>query len=267
MNKITYYLGVDVGTSYVKSVLLNDEKIVIRTIDKVESNPELAGKNAIIKTAEKFNLKEKQITKHIAGTGIGISKCKFIKNQLTDMLAVAKGVTHFISSARTLVDVGALSIKAISLIDGTGKIKDYSLNDRCAGGSGMFLELVAKALEMSLEEISNKPLKFDEIHRISSQCSIFGESEVIYLKNEGFDKIKIAGGVNDSVAGRTSSIVRRLDLTPDVVISGGVANNAHFVKCLSDRLNVDLKTIEYPSYVGALGAALIAKEQATRRKK
>ena len=71
MNKITYYLGVDVGTSYVKSVLLNDEKIVIRTIDKVESNPELAGKNAIIKTAEKFNLKEKQITKHIAGTGIG----------------------------------------------------------------------------------------------------------------------------------------------------------------------------------------------------
>ena len=151
--KISYYLGVDVGTSYVKTVLLNDNKIVLRTIDEVEGNPELAGKKAVSATAEKAGLKEKKIKKNIAGTGIGIQKCRFIKKQLTDMVAVAKGVVQSIESARTIIDVGALSIKAISLIDGTGKIKDYSLNDRCAGGSGIFLELVAKALEMSLEEI------------------------------------------------------------------------------------------------------------------
>ncbi|MHA1799050.1 MAG: acyl-CoA dehydratase activase [Candidatus Helarchaeota archaeon] len=263
---MSYYLGVDVGTSYVKTVLLNDDKIIVKTIDQVEGDPAGAGKKAIKNTAIKAGLKEKQIKRQVVGTGIGIYKCPFIKNQVTDMVAITKGIMKSHPTTRTIVDVGALSIKAISIVDESGKIKDYSLNDRCAGGSGMFLELVSKALEMSLDEISKKPLEINEFHHITSQCSIFGESEVIYLKNEGFDKIKIAGGVNDSVAGRTLSIIRRLSVNPDVVISGGVANNDHFVKCLKNRLGMELKKVEDPSYVGAYGAALLAKEQHRGRK-
>ena len=266
VNVISYYLGVDVGTAYVKTVLLEDDKIIARTLGGVEGNPGGAGKDAIKKTAEKAGLKEKKIKKYVVGTGIGIKKCPFIKEQLPDMVCIAKGVLNLINSARTIIDVGALSIKSISIADGKGKIKDYSVNDRCAGGSGMFLELVSKALEMSLDEISKKPLKTDDIHIITSQCSIFAESEVIYLKNEGFDKVKIAGGVNDSVAGRALSISRKLDMDPDVIISGGVAKNDHFVKRLSDRLGIELKKVDDPQYVGAYGAALIAKEKGNGRK-
>ena len=109
-------------------------------------------------------------------------------------------------------------------------------------------------------------MEINELHHITSQCSIFAESEVIYLKNEGYDKIKIAGGVNDSVAGRTLSIARKLDMDPEVVICGGVANNDHFVKCLTNRLNLKLTQIENPEYIGAYGAALIAREQHDGRK-
>ncbi|MHA1314766.1 MAG: acyl-CoA dehydratase activase [Candidatus Helarchaeota archaeon] len=258
---IPYFLGVDVGTSYVKTVLLENDAVVTHLIDKIEGNPGIAGKNAIKKTAEIAGLKEKKIRKNMAGTGIGIQKCPFIKHQYPDMVSVTKGTVTQVPSARTIIDVGALSIKAISLADGSGKIKDYSVNDRCAGGSGMFLELISKALEMSLEDISKKPLEINEIHHITSQCSIFAESEVIYLKNEGYDKVKIAGGVNDSIAGRTLSIVRKLDLNPDIVITGGMANNEHFVKCLSNRLGIKLTRVERPEYVGAHGAALLARDR------
>ena len=267
MNEISYYVGVDVGTAYVKTVLLEDDKIIARTLDDVEGNPGEAGKIAITKTAEKVGLKEKLIKKYVVGTGSGILKCPFIKVQLPDMVCITKGVLKLINSARTIIDVGALSIKSISIADGNGKIKDYSVNDRCAGGSGIFLELVSRALEMSLDDISKMPLGIDDIHPITSQCSIFAESEVIYLKNEGFDKVKIAGGVNNSVAGRTLSISRKLDMDPDVVISGGVANNDHFVKTLSDRLGIELKKVNNPQYVCAYGAALIAKEKSNGRKK
>ncbi len=264
---ISYYLGVDVGTAYVKTVLLENDKIIARTINDVEGDPSGAGKTAIKKIAEIAGLKENKIKNQVVGTGIGINKCPFIKEQLPDMVCITKGVLKSINSARTIIDVGALSIKSISIADSMGKIKDYSVNDRCAGGSGIFLELVSKALEMSLDDISKKPLEIDDIHTITSQCSIFAESEVIYLKNEGFDKVKIAGGVNDSVAGRTLSISRKLDMDPDVVVSGGVANNDHFVKRLSNRLGIDLIKADYPQYVCAYGAALIAKEKSNRRKK
>ncbi|MHA1378701.1 MAG: acyl-CoA dehydratase activase [Candidatus Helarchaeota archaeon] len=258
-------MGIDVGTSYAKSVIIDaNQKIINKILKNVEGNPRKIGEELYKEALKGSKLSKKDIG-YVVGTGTNMKsimkrKQKYINEELPEITCIAKGIHELLPTVRTAIDVGALSNKAIKIGE-DGSVKDYALNERCASGSGFFLETAMKALELTYEELSNDPFnvpKDNEI-TITSQCSIFGESEVIYLKNEDFDPIAIAAGINNSVAGRMLSIIKRVGIELDVIVTGGVAKNRHLLKKFEERLDgIKLKKIGNPQFIGAFGAALFA---------
>ncbi|MHA1299232.1 MAG: acyl-CoA dehydratase activase [Candidatus Helarchaeota archaeon] len=262
------YIGIDVGTSFAKCLILDEnKKIKLTLLKRVEGNPKKAVQEILKEAIKKASISKKKI-KFTIGTGCNMKsvmkkKQTNINKEVPEITCIAKGVHELLPSARTIVDVGALSNKAIRLNE-KGAVLDYSLNERCASGSGFFLETAMKALELTYDEMSSRPFEVDKDKEITitSQCSIFGESEVIYLKNENYDPIAIAAGINNSIAGRMLSIVKRIGVVPDIVVTGGVAHNIHLLKKFEERLDgIKLKKVDKPQFVGALGAAIFAIEE------
>ena len=264
-----YFVGIDVGSSYAKLVIIDKDKKIISKKGpvNVEGNPRKIGEELFKEALNESKISKKEVS-FVVGTGTNMKsimkrKQKYINKELSEITCIANGIHQILPSVRTAIDVGALSNKAIR-INEDGSVKDYGLNERCAAGSGFFLETAMKALELNYEELSNKPFEVpkDKEITISSQCSIFGESEVIYLKNEDYDPVAIAAGINNSIAGRMLSIIKKVGIEPDVVVTGGVAKNKHLLKKFEERLDgVSLKNIDYPQFIGAFGAAILAMDE------
>jgi benzoyl-CoA reductase subunit D len=159
--------------------------------------------------------------------------------------------------ARTIIDVGAEEARAVKC-DDKGIMMDFVVNERCAAGAGAFIEAMARALELKMEDMGPLSLKAERASTINASCVIFGESDVVTLIHRQESKPEIARAVFDAMADRISSMVRRLGVNPDVVLVGGVAKDVGFVASLKRKLGVDLSIPENPEYVGAYGAALIA---------
>jgi predicted CoA-substrate-specific enzyme activase len=152
-------------------------------------------------------------------------------------------------------------------LDEEGKVIEFVMNDKCAAGTGRFFEAMARTLGCGLEGLSTLSLKAKKTVTITSQCSVFAESEVITLVNEGIDLSDIVAGLHSSIAGRLSSMVRKVGLVKDVVLTGGCAKNQGLVKALEEKLGVEVKKLPVdPQIVGALGAALIASERLVQEK-
>ena len=237
--------------------------MISRTIDRVEGNPLLAGKTSIKKTAMKVGIKEKKIKKQMAGTGIGIKKCQFVKLQYPDIVCISRGVSALVPSARTIIDVGAEEARAVKC-DDNGIMMDFVVNERCAAGAGAFIEAMARALEVKLEDMGPLSLKAERASSINASCVIFGESDVVSLIHKQESKPEIARAIFEAMADRISSMVHRLGVNPDVVLVGGVAKDVGFVASLKRKLAVDILIPEYPEYVGAFGAALVAAKRAKK---
>ncbi len=253
-------MGVDIGSSYGKCIILHDEKIVAQSLLSVEGNPQLSSRKLIMETLSSLKLNEKQVTKFVC-TGRNRKKFPFINEEMTEIMCIAKGALNLIPSVRTIVDIGAITNKAIK-INADGKVMEYVINDKCASGSGLFLELVAKALEMNIAEIGAKAALSTSPLSITNQCSIFAESEVIYLVNEGKNEVDIAAGICNAIAGNLYSLLLRVRMERDVALTGGVANNSQIRRNLETLLNRPIQTFPFdPSYVAAYGAALFARER------
>ncbi len=255
-----YYAGIDAGSTYLKCVVLEEDVIKATIIQPIEGNPTNASKIALKKAFSSLGIKKKNI-KNILTTGRNRKKISIERNDVTEILSISKGIFTLLPSVRTIIDIGGFTNKAIKL-NSNGKVMDYVINDRCASGSGYFLELVTKALELNniskLSEIakqSKNPLP------ITSNCSIFAESEVIYLVNEGKNDTDIAAGVCNSIASRLISLLKKLNYEDDVVLTGGVANITQIKHNLQERLNITLKELPIdPIFIGAHGAAQFARE-------
>jgi predicted CoA-substrate-specific enzyme activase len=251
--------GIDVGSGYCKCIVLKDNEIIGKILYPIEGDPLHISKKALIDALNPLQLKLKQV-KNVVSTGRNRKKIPIDCEERTELICIAKGAHQFVPSIRTIIDIGAITNKAIKISD-AGKVMEYVINDKCASGSGMFLELVAKALEMDISELGKKAVLSKNPISITNQCSIFAESEVIYLVNEGKDGGDIAAGVCNSIAGQLYSLLKRLRLEEDVALSGGVANNEQIRKNLEERLNFPIKRFPIdPSYIAAYGAALIATE-------
>jgi predicted CoA-substrate-specific enzyme activase len=253
--------GCDVGSATGKAVVMKDGEIVSHVIIPSTTKPELTARTVMEETVSQAGLSSLEGLNYIVGTGYGRLKVPFANENISEITCHARGAHWMSSAVRTVVDIGGQDCKVMAL-DAKGKVLQFVMNDRCAAGTGRFFEAMARVLHCGLEGLSSLCLQGKNPATISSQCSVFAESEVVTLVNEGVDLEDIVAGLHISVARRLNSMVRRVGLTEDIALTGGCAKNEGLAKMLEDKLKVEIKKLpQDPQIAGAVGAALIAMEK------
>ena len=251
-------VGIDIGSLVTKVVLLDDSKMIDFRINRSTYNFKKIGHDLFDDLLEKNNLKRSDV--YIMSTGYGRNSIDIADDRITEITAHAKGVQFYFPEAHSVIDIGGQDSKAIVISKKTGKVIDFQMNDKCAAGTGRFLEVMAHALEVPIEEIGTLALQSNKPAAISSTCTVFAESEVISLFARGASKIDIASGIHKSIARRVSGMAKRIGVAPLLVFCGGVAKNIAVEKYLEIELGFEIVRPEYPQLTGAIGAALIAQK-------
>ncbi len=251
-------VGIDIGSLVTKVVLLDDSKMIDFRINRSTYNFKKIGHDLFDDLLEKNNLKRSDV--YIMSTGYGRNSIDIADDRITEITAHAKGVQFYFPEAHSVIDIGGQDSKAIVISKKTGKVIDFQMNDKCAAGTGRFLEVMAHALEVPIEEIGTLALQSNKPAAISSTCTVFAESEVISLFARGASKIDIASGIHKSIARRVAGMAKRIGVAPLLVFCGGVAKNIAVEKYLEIELGFEIVRPEYPQLTGAIGAALIAQK-------
>lgn len=257
--------GCDIGSATGKSVILKDGKIVAWSITPSTIRPEETARQSMDEALARAGLASIDDLEYLVGTGYGRLKVGFAKENISEITCHARGAHWLCPSTRTVVDIGGQDSKVISVSD-KGKVVEFAMNDKCAAGTGRFFEAMARTLHITLADLSTIGLDSTKPVHLASQCSVFAESEVITMINEGADLHDIVAGINNSVAGRLASMVGRVGLIKDVVLTGGCAKNDGLARSLEQRLKVQINRLPVdPQIVGAIGAALIASERVAQQ--
>ncbi|MFX1317765.1 MAG: acyl-CoA dehydratase activase [Promethearchaeota archaeon] len=251
--------GIDFGAKNVKVVILDDGKIVGKGKASTGFDLNIAAKEASEMALKAAGLKLEDIA-HITETGIGQGSVEFAADSISEVGANAKAGVKLLLSARTIIDVGAEEARAVKCNE-SGGMEDFVVNERCAAGAGAFVEAMSRALEVELSEIGQMSLKATEAVPMNAQCTVFAESEVVSLIHNQTPKANIARAIHDAIAERVISMVRRLGITEDVLLVGGLAYDVGFVDSMKRGLGVEVHVPEFPEYVSAYGAALVAQER------
>ena len=257
--------GVDVGTQSIKVVIFKDGKTAAYSRVFSGFDPTSAAEQALAEALRNANLNRIEVS-YITATGSGMDLATFADSTVSMMGADAKAGVFLIPSARTIIDVGAEEARAVKC-DEKGIMIDFVVNERCAAGAGTFIETMARALEVKLEEMGPLSLKAVRASPINASCVIFGESDVVSLIHRQESKPEIARAIFDAMTDRISSMVRRIGINPDVVLIGGVAKDVGFVASIKRKLGIDVVIPDHPEFAGALGAALSAANHAKGGKK
>lgn len=252
--------GIDIGAKTIKVVLLEDGKILAKALVSAGLDTNAATKQAMEAALSAASLQQDKVGAFMA-TGTGRKSCLLCKGEITEVGAAAKGAAHILDSCRTVIDVGAEEGRTIRCGE-KGKVIDFAFNEKCAAGAGTFAEGMARALEVSLEELGPLSLKSSKAVPMNAQCAVFAESEVVTLIHAKTPREDIARAVLDAVASRIISMVRKVGFGKDVVLIGGMALNPGFVEAMKRGLEMDVHVPEDPEYIGALGAAVAAREEA-----
>jgi predicted CoA-substrate-specific enzyme activase len=254
------YMGCDLGTVAAKVVILEDEEILASEVLPYRSLPRQVAEEIIEKALASAEVSAERID-YCVSTGFGKRAVSFANAEGPEIVCLNRAVRMLDPDVRTVIDAGGHSIRVVSIGD-NGKILQSASNEKCAAGTGKFIQVMAKALELPLEEVGDLPLQSKDPLSITSQCGVFAESEVITHVNDGKNAADIVAGIARSVANRISSLVRRVDLREKVVLVGGVALNRGVARYVQDDLNIELSESGVdPQLIGALGAALLAKEK------
>ncbi len=248
--------GLDLGTQSIKVIILKDGEVISHGKAFSGFDPTKAAEQAFADALKAARLSVSDIN-HVTATGSGMDIAPNANSTVSMMGADAKAGVCLFPKARTIIDVGAEEARAVKC-DDNGIMVDFVVNERCAAGAGAFIEAMARALEVKLEDMGPLSLKAERASPINATCVIFGESDVVTLIHRQESKPEIARAIFDAMADRVLSMVHRLGVNPDVVLVGGVAKDVGFVASLKRKLNVDLLIPEDPEYAGALGAALVA---------
>ena len=256
--------GMDLGTQRVKVVILKDKQIIGKSQHFSGFEPTIAAEQALQEALQKAKLSRKDI-EHLTATGAGVNMAPSADSTVSMMGADAKAGTYYFPSARTIIDVGAEDARAVKC-DERGVLQDFVVNARCAAGAGTFIEAMARALEVKLEDMGSLSLKAERASSINASCVIFAESDVVSLIHKDEPKTEIARAIFDAMAERVASMVLRLGVNKDIVLVGGVGKDDGFVASLKRRLGTEILIPEDPIYAGAVGAALVAAKRAARRR-
>ncbi len=256
-----YTIGIDIGSMSTNGILLNEKKeILSSTIIPTGASSKKAADKTFHQILTEHKLSEKDID-YIVATGYGRIKVPFAHEVVTEITCHAKGANFFFPKAKIIIDIGGQDSKVIK-VDGNGNVLDFVMNDKCAAGTGRFLEVMARTLEIDLEEMGPISLTGKNNVSVSSLCTVFAESEVVSLIGADHRTADICRGLHISIAKRITAQLKRVGLEEEVVMTGGVAKNIGVVTELETSLGCKIRISEEPQINGALGAALIALEKA-----
>lgn len=251
--------GIDCGAKYTKTVILNDGRIIAKAMVLTGFDQQKAVRECLDKAVEAAGIAGDTL-RRIGGTGSGHQCIEMADVSVNDIRAMAKGASYFFPRARTVADVGAEEGRAARL-DEEGHVLDFAINEKCAAGAGAFIEAMARALEVPLEDMGPMCMTSERDIPMNAQCAIFAESEVVGLIHANTSKPDISKAIHDAIASRIASMIRRVGLSRDLVMIGGVALNPGFVHALRRELKVPKIDIpEDPRFGAAVGAAVVAAE-------
>ena len=260
-----YSVGIDLGSRMSKIVILDSKSIIYSNVMDTGVNPKNTAKQLFETALSKLKIFESEIT-NIFSTGYGRNIVPFADKRITEISCHAKGVNFLFPDARTVIDIGGQDSKAI-LLDSNGKVYDFMMNDRCAAGTGRFLEVVANILELTVNEMSRISACGNNELEINSTCVVFAESEIVGLISQGKKPAEIIYAVHRSVAKRILNLISQLHWNEPVVFTGGVAKNNGMKKAISSALKTEIIIPENPLITGALGAAIFAAEDCKKKNK
>ena len=254
-----YTAGVDSGSSSTDAVILDRNGMIAGwAIVSTGAGASSGAKKALDEALRKAHLSREDL-RGIVSTGYGRETIGIGDASVTEITCHARGAHYLDPEVRTVIDIGGQDSKVIR-IDENGTVQSFVMNDKCAAGTGRFLEMMAKTMELSMEDMSRIGLKWRNETQISSMCTVFAESEVVSLIARNTPTADIIHGLNVSVANRTAGLVKRVHGEGAYMMTGGVARNRGIVEALSGRIGEKIRVSEYAQLCGAIGAALIAAE-------
>ena len=248
--------GIDVGGKNIHAVIMSNGDILAKGNAVAGINKAEAVETLFREVLGQTSLKREQVERVVA-TGSAGKRVAFAEGVIPDAAADSRGINRLVPSARTIIDVGAEEGRAIK-ISPEGKVLDFAINEKCAAGTGTFVEAMARALEISVEEMAKISQDSTKSISMNAQCAVFGESEVVSLIHAKTPKHDIARAVHDAIAGRIGSVARIVGLEKDIVMIGGMSLNTGFVESLKREIGMDIIVPDDPGFVGALGAAIAA---------
>lgn len=259
-----YTLGIDVGSTASKCIVLKDgTEIVAKSLIDVGAGTS-GPQRAIDMVLENAGMTKDEIAFTLA-TGYGRnSLMEFADKQMSELSCHAQGAYFLFPGVHTVIDIGGQDVKVLRIENGT--MTNFQMNDKCAAGTGRFLDVMARVLEVKVEDLGRLGAMSTKKVGISSTCTVFAESEVISQLAKGTDKCDIIDGIHRSVAGRVSGLAHRIGVVPEIVMTGGVAQNSGVVGALEKELGCKIETSPLTQYNGALGAALFGYKAASRKK-
>ena len=252
------FLGIDIGAVSAKAVIIRERDLIAMTI--MATGPHVVQiADAVLQQV----LKDAQIAfddlKGIVATGYGRISVPFAGKKITEITCHARGVHHLIPEVKTIIDIGGQDSKGIRL-DEEGTVQDFVMNDKCAAGTGRFLEVMAKALNVHIDDLGTLSQSSRNPCLMSSVCTVFAESEVVSLRAEGRKREDIVAGLHNAIASRISAMISQIGCEDHMVLTGGVAQNKGVLGALEDELQRTVRVPEAPQMTVALGAALLASE-------
>jgi predicted CoA-substrate-specific enzyme activase len=251
-----YYAGVDIGSTMTKVVIVSD-RIEASFIGPTGPEHRKLANRVMEEALRQARLTFEDLT-YIVATGYGRINVPFADRQITEITCHAKGLHSLLPSVKTVVDIGGQDSKGIKIKD--GKVVNFVMNDKCAAGTGRFLEIIAESLGVPLEKIGELSLTAERIAAVSSTCTVFAEQEVISRLASGEPIANLMAGIHDAVATRVYSLVQKLNVEPDIAVTGGGAKNIGLVRALESKFGRKLLVPPEPLITGALGAALMGRD-------
>ena len=253
-----YTAGIDIGSISTKAVIMRDGQLLASRVILTGYNAENAGKKAFDAVLDDLQISASAITRIVA-TGYGRKGLAMADKCITEIMCHATGARYLNPLIRSIIDIGGQDSKAI-LLDDRGKVANFAMNDKCAAGTGRFLEVMARALEVDLDEFGRMSLKADLPARISSLCTVFAESEIISLIAKGEKRENIIAGIHESICVRVLAMANRIGIKSPVMMTGGVAKNIGVVRAFEKAIGSPIEVSDYAQVNGAIGAALLAQD-------
>jgi predicted CoA-substrate-specific enzyme activase len=254
--------GCDVGSTTGKAVILNGGRIVASAIVPSEIDPAATAKKVLAKACSDVpGLTGIKQLAYLVGTGYGRNDVPFANENVSEISCHALG-THFCApTVKTILDIGGQDVKAIA-VESDGSVLEFVMNDKCAAGTGRFLEMMSRIFRMDLEAFSELSMQARKTIPVTSQCSVFAETEVITLLNKRKPPAEIAAGIQAAVAKRGFTLLKKVGIRPEVTVTGGCAKNKGVLKALHKYLRLDIQALPFdPQIIGALGAAVMARKR------
>jgi len=256
---VAYAAGVDVGSTQTKAVVIDEHgRIAGRALIDTGANVVVAAETAYVQALADAGVQEQEVG-YVVGTGYGRYRVTFGNAQVTEISCHGRGAVHLFPNTRTVVDMGGQDTKAIH-VGPTGDIIDFCMNDKCAAGTGRFLGAVAEALDIPLAELGVIALRSEKPIRITTTCTVFAESEVLAWLGRGKKVEDILMGIHRSMVSRSVGLMRRVGIEPEVTFTGGVTKNIGMVRGLNDALGFEVNVSDEAHFMGAIGAALFARD-------